>query len=132
MNVYEMEGFLRGKCMPRDILVNESTAEYLVRKLNEATTVKAERDALSERADALAVENANQRDWMNKCAELWDAGCDLDNLFGLMPENPATDAAIAAIEARGVEKFVTKVAESLRTAGGEDGYSLVNWGGEHG
>lgn len=51
MNVYEMEGFLRGKCMPRDILVNESTSEYLVRKLNEATTVKAERDAL-------AVENA--------------------------------------------------------------------------
>lgn len=47
MNVYEMEGFLHGKCMPRDILVNESTAEYLVRKLNEATTVKAERDALA-------------------------------------------------------------------------------------
>ncbi|CAI1701156.1 Uncharacterised protein [Serratia liquefaciens] len=46
MNVYEMEGFLRGKCMPRDILVNESTAEYLVRKLNEATVVNAERDAL--------------------------------------------------------------------------------------
>ena len=40
----------------------------------------------------------------------------------------ATDAALAAIEARGVEKFVTKVAERLRTAGGEDGYSLVNWG----
>ena len=37
--------------MPRDILVNESTAAYLVRKLNEATAVKAERDAL-------AVENA--------------------------------------------------------------------------
>lgn len=40
----------------------------------------------------------------------------------------ATSAALAAIEARGVEKFVTKVAERLRTAGGEDGYSLVHWG----
>lgn len=29
--------------------------------------------------------------------ELWDAGCDLDNLFELMPETPATDAALAAI-----------------------------------
>ncbi|CAI2786440.1 Uncharacterised protein [Serratia ficaria] len=83
MNVYEMEGFLRGKCMPRDILVNESTAEYLVRKLNEATTVKADRDALERqllmseakckgyfsdaaaaliKCDALAVENAALKD----------------------------------------------------------------------
>lgn len=53
MNVYEMEGFLRGKCMPRDILVNESTAEYLVRKLNEATALKAERDALAVRNEQL-------------------------------------------------------------------------------
>lgn len=53
MNVYEMEGFLRGKCMPRDILVNESTAAYLVRKLNEATALKAERDALAVRNEQL-------------------------------------------------------------------------------
>lgn len=67
--------------------------------------LKADRDAQQKRADALAVENANQRDWMNKCSELWGAGCDLDNLFVLMPETPATSAALAAIEARGVEKF---------------------------
>ncbi|QGH63390.1 hypothetical protein [Serratia proteamaculans] len=68
--------------------------------------LKADRDALADRVNALAVENANQRDWMNKCSELWDAGCDLDNLFGLMPETPATSAALAAIEARGVEKAI--------------------------
>ena len=34
MNVYEMEGFLRGKCLPGDLKVNESTASYLVRKIN--------------------------------------------------------------------------------------------------
>ncbi len=30
MNVFEMEGFLRGRCVPRDLKVNETDAEYLV------------------------------------------------------------------------------------------------------
>lgn len=29
-----MEGFLRGKCVPRDLKVNETNAEYLVRKFD--------------------------------------------------------------------------------------------------
>lgn len=35
MTVYEMEGFLRGKCLPGDMKVNESNAQYLVRKFSE-------------------------------------------------------------------------------------------------
>lgn len=35
MTLIEMEGFLRGKCIPRDMLVNESNAQYLLRKLTE-------------------------------------------------------------------------------------------------
>lgn len=35
MKLFEMEGFLRGKCIPADMKVNESTAEYLVRKFSE-------------------------------------------------------------------------------------------------
>ncbi|HIC6099876.1 TPA: hypothetical protein ACW47E_004456 [Salmonella enterica subsp. enterica serovar Nagoya] len=35
MNIYEMEGFLRGKCLPGDMKVNESNAQYLVRKFSE-------------------------------------------------------------------------------------------------
>lgn len=62
-------------------------------------------EALKAERDALAVENENQRDWINKCSELWDAGCDLDNLLGLIPETPATAAALAAIQAQGVERF---------------------------
>ncbi|EFW6054054.1 hypothetical protein H3Z08_003791 [Salmonella enterica] len=31
-----MEGFLRGKCIPVDLKVNETNAEYLVRKFSEA------------------------------------------------------------------------------------------------
>ncbi|HFQ7067041.1 TPA: hypothetical protein ACHSNB_004935, partial [Escherichia coli] len=34
MNLFEMEGFLRGKCVPRDLKVNETDAEYLVRKFD--------------------------------------------------------------------------------------------------
>lgn len=114
MNVYEMEGFLRGKCMPRDILVNESTAEYLVRKLNEATALKAERDAL-------AVENAEIKQAFKKVAKTVEE-CELygdvkyvvdpseyESLSDAIEETPATDAALAAIEARGVEKLADKL-----------------------
>ncbi|MGG4624018.1 hypothetical protein ACLPHD_06550 [Serratia odorifera] len=75
--------------------------------------LKADRDAQQKRADALAAENSNQRDWMNKCSELWDAGCDLENLLGMMPETPATDAALAAIQAQGVEKLIKLKMEQL-------------------
>ena len=124
MNVYEMEGFLRGKCMPRDILVNESTAAYLVRKLNEAAALKADRDAQQKRADALAVENAALinvfgpgeavvnflsialRHTEYDCIDLPDVAL----AFKMsLPETPATDAALAAIEARGVEKAAAKL-----------------------
>jgi hypothetical protein len=99
MNVYEMEGFLRGKCMPRDILVNESNAAYLVRKLNEATAVKAERDSL-------AVENAELKADRATLAEYWIAdGGDEECAKSYCEDTPATDVALAAIEARGVEKF---------------------------
>ena len=35
MKLHEMEGFLKGKCVPGDMLVNETDAEYLVRKFKE-------------------------------------------------------------------------------------------------
>jgi hypothetical protein len=76
------------------------------------SAVEAERDAQQKRADALAVENENQRDWINKCSELWDAGCDLDNLLGLIPETPATDAALAAIQARILPPNIAEIIDS--------------------
>ncbi|HCA3514652.1 TPA: hypothetical protein MO360_002904 [Klebsiella aerogenes] len=47
MNVSEMEGFLRGKCLPGDIKVNESNAEYLVRKLRAVSELQGEVTALA-------------------------------------------------------------------------------------
>ena len=76
MNVYEMEGFLRGKCLPGDIKVNESNAEYLVRKLNAVSELKGELTA------ALAT--------IEKCREIvgCPAGVDLqDHLRQLAAEN---------------------------------------------
>ena len=48
MTLIEMDGFLKGKCIPRDLKVNETNAEYLVRKFAEAEAKCA----------ALASENA--------------------------------------------------------------------------
>ncbi|EPC0083586.1 hypothetical protein ACRWPN_004619, partial [Escherichia coli] len=48
MSLIEMDGFLKGKCIPRDLKVNETNAEYLVRKFAEAEAKCA----------ALASENA--------------------------------------------------------------------------
>ena len=68
MNVYEMEGFLRGECLPGDLKVNESNAEYLVRKLNAVGELKGELTA------ALAT--------IEKCREIvgCPAGVDLQGL----------------------------------------------------
>lgn len=47
MNVSEMEGFLRGKCLPGDLKVNESNAEYLVRKIRAVSELQGEVTALA-------------------------------------------------------------------------------------
>lgn len=62
-------------------------------------------DELAPTYEQLLAENASQRDWINKCSELWDAGCDLDNLLALIPETPTTDAAIAEIKAQGLDEL---------------------------
>lgn len=117
MKLYEMEGFLRGKCLPGDLLVGESNAEYLVRKLNEAATLKAERDAQQKRADALAVENAEMRSVIDAAIGVannssgiagWHLNGEIADWDEILPElnieTPATSAALAAIQAQGVEK----------------------------
>jgi hypothetical protein len=97
--------------------------------------LKADRDAQQKRADALAVENAGLKAAVRAKAYIdfiksngWNAGAktingkfagfmDPEVDFGSMTfeyakklidavETPATDAALAAIEARGVEKFI--------------------------
>lgn len=69
MTLIEMDGFLKGKCIPRDLKVNETNAEYLVRKfgeleskletaLRECRSAGITIDNLEAKCVALAAENA--------------------------------------------------------------------------
>ncbi|MDW7425316.1 hypothetical protein RNQ38_03985 [Escherichia coli] len=64
MTLIEMDGFLKGKCIPRDLKVNETNAEYLVRKFAEA---EANISALSEDQQR-AIESIKQADSAVKLA----------------------------------------------------------------
>ena len=75
MSLIEMDGFLKGKCIPRDLKVNETNAEYLVRKF----------------AEAEEFNNFCRQEYYG-----WE-----DNFT----ETPATDAFLAEVRAQGVEMF---------------------------
>ncbi len=64
MTLIEMDGFLKGKCIPRDLKVSETNAEYLVRKFAEA---EAKISALSEDHQR-AIESIKQADAVVKLA----------------------------------------------------------------
>ncbi|ELC2262050.1 hypothetical protein RIZ28_004036 [Escherichia coli] len=91
MNVFEMEGFLRGKCVPRDLKVNETNAEYLVRKF----------DALEAKCETLATENARLNKFIVQSCYVFDGEQDeISDAYicatdGGMPQTPATDAFLA-------------------------------------
>lgn len=86
------------------------------------SALEADRDARQERADALAVENAALNEMNSSlCAELREYESD-DCQFGPMPQSvvncfalhtPATDAALASIQAQGVEKLIKLKMEQL-------------------
>lgn len=111
ISLIEMDGFLKGKCIPRDLKVNETNAEYLVRKFAEAEAKCA----------ALAVENAGIK---SAIPQLRDIDADNDNMddvslaedFGFnhaiermrrqIPETPATDAFLAEVRAQCLNAFI--------------------------
>ncbi|MCV5310759.1 hypothetical protein OFP52_14820 [Escherichia coli] len=91
MSLIDMDGFLKGKCIPQDLKVNETNAEYLVRKFAE----------LEAKCAALAAENAglkqSEKEFNNFCRQEyygWE-----DNFT----ETPATDALLAEVRAQGVD-----------------------------
>ncbi|EFC6287893.1 hypothetical protein DRW31_01840 [Shigella dysenteriae] len=104
MNVFEMEGFLRGKCVPRDLKVNETNAEYLVRKF----------DALEAKCETLATENARLNKFIVQNCYVFNGEQDeISDAYicatdGGMPQIPATDAFLAEVRAQGVEMFSEK------------------------
>lgn len=137
MNVSEMEGFLRGKCLPGDIKVNESNAEYLVRKLSAVSELQGEVTALvatlgKSREVSGCPEGIDLQDWVKKLASesvalkqfpeqivkfmgglgTSEIGSDTKEKIELAAsriKTSATDRIYAEAEARGVEKFAKKL-----------------------
>ncbi|EFB1306326.1 hypothetical protein AAE401_003360 [Escherichia coli] len=101
MSLIEMDGFLKGKCIPSDLKVNETNAEYLVRKFAEAEAKCA----------ALAAENAKLKKFCKDAAFDADYEAELGMERGGFSDalneikTPATDAFLAEIRAQGVEMF---------------------------
>lgn len=64
MSLIEMDGFLKGKCFPRDLKVNETNAEYLVRKFGELES-KLETALRECRSAGITIDNLEA-----KCAKM--------------------------------------------------------------
>lgn len=110
MSLIEMDGFLKGKCIPRDLKVNETNAEYLVRKFAEAEAKCA----------ALAAENAALKKFCKDAAFDADYEAELGMERGGFSdalndiETPATDAFLAEIERKAIRKFINSIEHILR------------------
>lgn len=118
MNLIEMDGFLRGKCIPGDMLVNESNAEYLVRKFQE----------MSAQRDALAAENAGLKNAFGPGDSVLNFltialrhttydQIDLDDVtlaFKMsLPETPATDDFLDEVRASAIPDGYKLVPEQM-------------------
>lgn len=134
MSLIEMDGFLKGKCIPRDLKVNETNAEYLVRKFAEA---EAKISALSEdqqraiesikQADAavklahekfsaLAAENAALKRFIKgSCYVFHGEQADISDEYSpadespLMPDTPAIDAILEKSRAQGIQIAINEL-----------------------
>ncbi|WP_449266690.1 hypothetical protein [Escherichia coli] len=112
MSLIEMDGFLKGKCIPRDLKVNETNAEYLVRKfgeleskletaLRECRSAGITIDNLEAKCAKMAAENTSlkqsEKEFNDFCREEFSEWEDD------VTETPATDAFLAEVRAQGVE-----------------------------
>ena len=140
MTLIEMDGFLKGKCIPRDLKVNETNAEYLVRKfgeleskletaLRECRSAGITIDNLEAKCAALdadnekAMEAMRQADAAVKLAHEKFSALAAENAglkdylapIGLKVEGtPTTDAVLAEIERKAIRKFINSIEHILR------------------
>lgn len=114
MTLIEMDGFLKGKCIPSDLKVNETNAEYLVRKfgeleskletaLRECRSAGITIDNLEAKCAKMAAENTSlkqsEKEFNDFCREEFSEWEDD------VTETPTTDAFLAEVRAQGVEMF---------------------------
>ncbi|HHN9998141.1 TPA: hypothetical protein ACP7TZ_002728 [Escherichia coli] len=120
MSLIEMDGFLKGKCIPSDLKVNETNAEYLVRKFAEAeakcAALAAENAMLKQRTQQLIDIISNTDNDYCMCGSAMKdhvhSGCGyptgmFDYYYNQWLESdnktPATDAFLAEVRAQGVD-----------------------------
>lgn len=134
MSLIEMDGFLKGKCIPRDLKVNETNAEYLVRKFAEAEAKCA----------ALAAENAAMHETIEAVRSVadnssgiagWHLNGDIATWEEILPEindieTPATDAFLAEVRAQGVEMAMEHMQSSGSLTFGDCYISLNEFAAE--
>lgn len=119
MSLIEMDGFLKGKCIPRDLKVNETNTEYLVRKFAE----------LEAKCAALAAENAGLKHAMAVTLEhvsVTDAGqagvaAMIINDALHHSETPTTDAFLAEVRAQAFNDLCSAFVKDATVVGLDDG-----------
>ncbi|EBZ6086207.1 TPA: DUF4752 domain-containing protein [Salmonella enterica] len=143
MSLIEMDGFLKGKCIPRDLKVNETNAEYLVRKfaeaeakcaalsaklimINDLTEAAEQANKLAQEAaeklvqerNALAAENAGLKDALNDILQPDAAVLERNHRVRALDamETPATDAFLAEVRASARNEGINYAASRLAAA----------------
>ncbi|EJV7173253.1 hypothetical protein ACLEVE_22665 [Escherichia coli] len=135
MSLIEMDGFLKGKYIPRDLKVNETNAEYLVRKFAEAEAKCA----------ALAAENAAMHETIEAVRSVadnssgiagWHLNGDIATWEEILPEindieTPATDAFLAEVRASELDSLAgmaeTMLVKFSNQQCSSDMHGVVGW-----
>ncbi|WP_338315677.1 hypothetical protein [Escherichia coli] len=130
MSLIEMNGFLKGKCITRDLNVNETNAEYLVRKfgeleskletaLRECRSAGITIDNLEAKCAKMAAENTSlkqsEKEFNDFCREEFSEWEDD------VTETPATDAFLAEVRAKAFDDLCAAFVKHASVSGLDDG-----------
>lgn len=130
MSLIEMDGFLKGKCIPSDLKVNETNAEYLVRKFAEAeakcAALAAENAGLKSGAmDEIKVINRGGQAYCVKDGvqvnPMYARGWNDYRAKFLQSDTPATDAFLAEVRAKAFDDLCAAFVKHASVSGMDDG-----------
>ncbi|BEA28025.1 hypothetical protein PU46_13245 [Escherichia coli] len=130
MSLIEMDGFLKGKCIPRDLKVNETNAEYLVRKFAEAEAKCAEMAAenaglKSGAMDEIKVINRGGQAYCVKDGvqvnPIYARGWNDYRAKSMQSDTPATDAFLAEVRAKAFDDLCAAFVKHASVSGLDDG-----------
>ncbi|EMV2524087.1 hypothetical protein AAB010_004101 [Escherichia coli] len=130
MSLIEMDGFLKGKCLPRDLKVNETNAEYLVRKFAEAeakcAALAAENAGLkSGDMDEIKVINRGGQAYCVKDGvqvnPMYARGWNDYRAKSLQSDTPATDAFLAEVRAKAFDDLCAAFVKHASVSWLDDG-----------